>query len=74
MSDWETQLKAAEAGAELSEAAEQVAEGKFKAVQAHGNDAEALDSAEFRTWMASRHETDEAWGKWATVMDAKPAG
>jgi hypothetical protein len=23
--------------------------------------------------MATRHETDEAWGAWATVMDAKPA-
>jgi hypothetical protein len=73
MSDWEQRLKAAEAGAEKTEAAEHAAEEKFKAVQAQGNDAEALESEEFRSWMASRRETDEAWGKWAMLMDAKPA-
>ncbi|MEJ6023944.1 hypothetical protein [Ramlibacter sp. PS4R-6] len=74
MSDWEERLKAAEAGAERSEAAELAAEEKFKAVQAQTNDAEALASDEFRSWMGSRRATDDAWGKWATVMDAKPAG
>lgn len=74
MSDWEQRLKAAEAGAERSEAAEHAAEEKFRAVQAQGDDAAALNTDEFRSWMASRHETDAAWGKWATVMDAKPAG
>jgi hypothetical protein len=74
MSDWEERLNAAEAGAERSEAAELAAEEMFKAVRARSGDAEAIASDEFRSWMGSRHATDAAWGKWATVMDDKPAG
>lgn len=77
MSDWEERLKAAEAGAERSQAAEHEAEERFKAVhaeaQARGNADHALESEEFRSWMATRHATDAAWGAWAMVMDAKPA-
>jgi len=76
MSDWAERLTAAEAGAERKEAAEHEAEQKFKTVraqaQAQGDADKALQSDEFRAWMASRHETDAAWGQWATVMDAKP--
>jgi hypothetical protein len=74
MSDWEQRLKAAEADAERSEAAEQAAEQRFKALQAQTNPVDALKSDEFGTWMAQRHATDAAWGTWATVMDDKPAG
>src|SRR4051812_11711423 len=76
MSSWEERLKEAEAGAERSEAAEQEAEKRFKALQgnaqAQGRADEALQSEEFHSWMASRHATDDAWGKWSIVMDAKP--
>jgi hypothetical protein len=75
MSDWEERLKAAEAGAERTEALEQVAEERFDAVHAkahaQGDASTALLTEEFRTWMASRRATDEAWGGWAQVMDAK---
>lgn len=76
MSDWEERLKAAEAKAERSEAAEHEAEERFRAAhaeaQAKGTPDHALESEEFRSWMAKRHATDEAWGAWAMVMDAKP--
>ena len=78
MSDWEQRLEAAEAGAERLEAAEHEAEQRFKAVHAdahaQGTANAALQSEEFRAWMATRRETDAAWGKWATVMDEKQAG
>ena len=72
MSDWEERLKAAEEGAERMQAAEEVAEERFKAVKARTNEEAALESEEFHSWMATRHATDEAWGKWATLMDSKP--
>jgi hypothetical protein len=76
MSDWNEQVKAAEAGADALQAAEHAAEESFKAVQADarekGVEHEALNSEEFREWMAKRRATDDAWGKWATLMDAKP--
>ena len=74
MSDWDERLKAAEEGAVRLEALEGVAEERFKALhteaQAQGNAEEALASDEFRSWMATRHATDAAWCKWATLMDA----
>jgi hypothetical protein len=77
MSDWADKVAAAEAGAESKQAAEREAEGRFDEVHARaealGDPGQALKSAEFHAWMATRHETDEAWGAWATVMDAKPA-
>jgi hypothetical protein len=70
-------VAAAAAGAERTLAAAREAEGRFDEVharaEAQGDPGEALKSAEFRAWMLTRHETDEAWGAWATVMDAKPA-
>ena len=75
MSDWEQRVEAAEAGAERIEAAEHEAERRFRSLQAdalaQGNAEAALQSDEFHTWMAKRRETDDAWGKWATVMDEK---
>jgi hypothetical protein len=77
MSDWAEQVAAAEAGAEGKQAAEHEAESRFDAVheeaRARGDMSHALESEELRTWMAKRHETDVAWGFWATLMDAKPA-
>jgi hypothetical protein len=73
MSDWEERVKAAEESAERLQAAEEMAEERFKAVQARTDDAEALDSEEFRQWMETRRATDAAWGAWSIVMDAKPA-
>jgi hypothetical protein len=77
MSDWAEQIAAAEAHAEGKQAAEHVAESRFDAVhaaaKAKGDVDQALQSDELRSWMASRHETDAAWGAWATVMDAKLA-
>jgi hypothetical protein len=76
MSDWEQRVKAAEAGADRMEAAEQAAEETFKALQAdaqaQGTEQDALKSEEFREWMATRRATDDAWGKWAVLMDEKP--
>ena len=77
ISDWERRLEAAEAGAERRQAAEHEAEEKFKALQAQaqarGDADAALRSDEFHSWMATRRETDAAWGAWATVMDEKHA-
>ena len=78
MSDWEQRLEAAETGAERLQAAEHEAEQRFKAVHAdapaRGKGDDALQSEEFHSWMARRHETDAAWGAWATLMDEKAAG
>lgn len=77
MSDWAEQIAAAEARAEDKQAAEHAAESRFDAVheaaKARGEAEQALQSEELRRWMASRHETDAAWGEWATVMDARAA-
>jgi len=77
MGDWEQELKAAEDGAQRTQAIEEKAEEHFKAVRAQadarGDSQAALESEEFRVWMASRHATDAAWGGWAMVMDARPA-
>ncbi|MES2633542.1 MAG: hypothetical protein V4669_11255 [Pseudomonadota bacterium] len=76
MGDWAEQVAAAQARAEHKQAAEQIAEGRFDAVHdaatARGDVAHALQSDEMRSWMAARHETDAAWGEWATMMDARP--
>ena len=75
MSDWDQKLKAAEEGADRLQAAEEVAEQRFKALhseaQAKGKGDEALGSDEFHSWMATRRATDAAWGEWAMLMDAK---
>ncbi|HUR89447.1 MAG TPA: hypothetical protein VMZ74_10205 [Ramlibacter sp.] len=75
MSDLEERIKAAEAGAESKQATEELAEERFRAVhamaEARGNAKDALESKEFHSWMATRRETDAAWGEWAMLMDAK---
>lgn len=72
MSDWEQRLKAAQADAERSEAAEHAAEARFKSVKEQDGETRALASEEFGHWMQKRHATDAAWGQWAVVMDGKP--
>lgn len=58
--------------------AEDRAEERFDAVRASlaasGRAHEATTSPEFHEWMATRHRTDEAWGRWALAMDAAAAG
>jgi hypothetical protein len=73
MSDWEARLKDAEAGAERLQAEEEAAEASFKAAHRDAQPQEAMKSPEFHSWMATRRATDDAWGKWATLMDAKQA-
>jgi hypothetical protein len=73
MSDWDERIKAAEAGAERLQAAEEAAEASFKAAHGDAQPQEAMKSDEFHSWMATRRATDDAWGKWATLMDAKSA-
>ncbi len=74
MTDWEQRLKAAEAGAEQIQAAEEAAEQRFRTLQAAAETGgDPLQSDEFHSWMATRRATDAAWGEWATLMDARPA-
>ncbi|MBI2771660.1 MAG: hypothetical protein HYX47_18690 [Burkholderiales bacterium] len=77
MSDWMEAAAQAEAVADNKQAAEELAEKRFDAVhsraQAAGEPGSAVNTEEFRQWMAARGETDAAWGAWSTVMDAKPA-
>ena len=77
MTDWATQVAAAEAVAHSTQAAEQLAESRFDAVhdqaQAAGAVQQALATQEFKDWMAARHASDAAWGAWAVAMDARPA-
>lgn len=76
MSDWAEEIAVAERTAERTQAAEDVAEGKFDAVHAQAKAAGELDHAlktdEFHAWMAARQATDAAWGLWSKVMDSKP--
>lgn len=67
---------AAEASAEQKQMAEEMAHERFLAVRADieaaGGSAQVVETPEFHSWMAARHASDEAWGAWAMVMDAKP--
>lgn len=76
MTEWAHQIAAAEATAQRTQEAEQVAESRFDAVHAQAKAAgatqQALASREFTEWMAARHASDAAWGAWAVTMDAKP--
>jgi len=73
MSDKMEAANAAEAFADLKQAAEAIAESRFdeahSRAQAAGNPASATQTEEFRQWMAARHETDAAWGAWSQAMD-----
>lgn len=75
--DWIAALAAAEAAAERKQAAEELAHERFAAaraeIEAAGRAAHVVDTPEFHSWMTARRESDEAWGAWAMVMDAKPA-
>jgi len=75
---WIAASAAAEAAAQQKQIAEEVAHERFRAVRAEmesaGGSAQVVHTPEFQYWMAARHASDEAWGAWAMVMDAKPAG
>jgi len=68
-------IAAAEATAQHKEAAEAIAHQRFAAVrdqiEAGEREGDVTQTDEFVQWMASRRETDEAWGKWAMAMDAR---
>ena len=74
--EWIATVADAEATAQGRQDAEEIAHRKFDAVRARakadGNHHHATDTAEFHEWIAARHATDDAWGKWAMAMDAKP--
>lgn len=67
----------AEATAQRRQRDEDAAYGRFVAVrariEAQGRGDDPTRTDEFRQWIASRRETDAAWGVWAMAMDAKPA-
>lgn len=73
MSDWTEEVAAAEAHAQRLQTVEEAAEERFYTLKASVADRdEAVKSPEFSDWMAARRATDEAWGAWSQVMDAKP--
>jgi hypothetical protein len=74
---WIAASAAAEATAQHKQIAEDIAHERFRATRAEfeaaGKSAQVVDTPEFHCWMTARNESDEAWGAWAMVMDAKPA-
>ncbi|AEG91728.1 hypothetical protein [Ramlibacter tataouinensis] len=77
MKYWMEELALVEAAAQRIQAQEDAAERRFDEVHARaeatGDHARALATQEFACWMAARHDTDAAWGRWAEVMNARPA-
>jgi hypothetical protein len=77
MSNPNQQIEELEAAALRIEDLERVAEERFDAAyalaEAANDTAQALKTPEFRAWMDARAETDEAWCRWATAMDARAA-
>lgn len=73
---WIAASARAEATAQQKQIAEDIAHERFHAaraeIEAAGRSAHVVDMPEFRRWMTARSESDEAWGAWAMVMDAKP--
>jgi hypothetical protein len=74
--EWIAAVAAAEATAQQKQVAEETAYERFNAaraeIEAAGRSAHVVDTPEFRHWMTTRRESDEAWGAWAMAMDAKP--
>jgi hypothetical protein len=70
--EWLETVALAEAAAEQKQAAEEVAVERFRAAKQR-DEAKATETPEFHAWISARHATDEAWGRWAMAMDAKPA-
>ena len=74
---WIAASAAAEATAQQRQIAEDLAHERFRAARAEfeaaGKSEQVVDMPEFHSWMTARHASDEAWGAWAMVMDAKPA-
>ena len=74
--DWIEAVATAEAAAEARQTAEEEAHTRFDAARtrakANGKEHHSTDTDEFREWIAARHATDDAWGRWAMAMDAKP--
>lgn len=76
MNYWMEELALVEAAAERIQAQEDAAERMFIAArtqaEAAGQPEKVLKSQEFASWIAARHDTDAAWGRWSEVMNAKP--
>jgi hypothetical protein len=68
-------VAAAEAAALRRDGVEEIAYGRFKTVRASIEQDKTgmnpTDTKEFLDWMAARRATDEAWGAWATAMEAQ---
>ena len=77
MSNHDQQIEELEAAALRIEDLERVAEERFDAAyalaEAANDPSQALKTPEFSAWMAARAETDEAWCRWVTAMDARPS-
>jgi predicted metal-dependent hydrolase len=73
---WVTALAATEVAAQHKQNAEDIAYERFctarRKIEAAGRSAQVVDTPEFHCWMNARKESDEAWGAWAMIMDAKP--
>ena len=77
MQQWKEELARTEAAAirieKIEAEAEQHFDRVFDSAQAKGDTAAALKTDEFSRWLGARADTDAAWGRWAQVMDARPA-
>jgi hypothetical protein len=77
MNYWMEELALVEAAAQRIQAQEEAAERMFiearTRAEAAGQPERAVKTPEFASWIAARHDTDAAWGRWSEVMNAKPA-
>ena len=73
---WIAASAAAEATAQQKQVDEELAHERFRKVRADieaaGGSAQAIETPEFHSWITARHASDDAWGAWAMIMDAKP--
>ena len=78
MKIWTEELAQVEAAALRVEALEREAEQRFQDVRAEalarGEAEPTHGTPELAAWMAARAATDDAWGRWAQVMDASLDG
>lgn len=74
---WEQERALVENAALRIEELELRAKSDFDRISAlaheQGQPERALSTPEFHAWMAARHDSDAAWGRWFEVMGARPA-
>ncbi|HYF18769.1 MAG TPA: hypothetical protein VEA40_12950 [Ramlibacter sp.] len=77
MKNWQEELARVEEAALQCEAREVQAHRRFDDVRANGGTAvppTPATCAELGAWLSARVDTDEAWGRWATLMNQRPDG